>query len=377
MKKAGSVSLKFKPNLNQLTKKKELRDGLSVVAKVGDTLWLANDETLSLERLSLKQGNSGAYKYGKHTSFALNQYLQLPKPPADPDDIEEADLEGLAYQDGYLWLIGSHSLKRRNPDPDHSVEKNVDCLAKVTTDGNRFLLARIPLDKATCTLEKELEQGGKKRTVAQLQGDDRSSDLTVALADDEHLKSFLAIPGKDNGFDIEGLAVVGDRLFIGLRGPVLRGWAVILEVELQESGSVLTLRRNGKGGPFGIGGTERPYRKHFLNLGGLGIRDLMVWGSDLLILAGPTMALDGPVAIFQWKGGAEPAEESMVDGDSLKKIKNIPFGHGVDHAEGMTLFSDPDDAVPTVLIVYDSSSESRKVGTCKVKADIFTLSKLK
>jgi len=58
--------------------------------------------------------------------------------------------------------------------------------------------------------------------------------LTEALRGDQHLGLFIVIPGKDNGFDIEGLAGAGKRLFIGLRGPVLRGWAVILEVELKE-----------------------------------------------------------------------------------------------------------------------------------------------
>jgi len=55
------------------------------------------------------------------------------------------------------------------------------------------------------------------------------------------------------------LAVVGERLFFGLRGPVLRGWAVILEVELKEDNkqpSILELKSIGKKG--------RLYRKHFL-----------------------------------------------------------------------------------------------------------------
>jgi hypothetical protein len=44
------------------------------------------------------------------------------------------------------------------------------------------------------------------------------------------LHDFLPLPGKDNGFDVEGLAVFGARLFVGLWGPVLCGWAVILEL---------------------------------------------------------------------------------------------------------------------------------------------------
>ncbi|MNG03413.1 hypothetical protein D3C84_864920 [compost metagenome] len=35
------------------------------------------------------------------------------------------------------------------------------------------------------------------------------------------------------------------------------------------------------------------YRKHFFALNGLGFRDLCTSGDDLLILAGPTMDLDG------------------------------------------------------------------------------------
>ncbi|WP_347566178.1 DUF3616 domain-containing protein [Scytonema sp. UIC 10036] len=86
--------------------------------------------------------------------------------------------------------------------------------AKVTKDGNRFLLARIPIveKNGTYTLEKEVVQNGEKLTAAKLRGDDKGNDLTEALAQDEHLQSFLTIPGKDNGFDIEGLAIAGDRI---------------------------------------------------------------------------------------------------------------------------------------------------------------------
>jgi hypothetical protein len=33
----------------------------------------------------------------------------------------------------------------------------------------------------------------------------------------------------------------------------------------------------------------------------LGVRELCLMNSDLLILAGPTMGLDGPVRIYRWK----------------------------------------------------------------------------
>ena len=36
-------------------------------------------------------------------------------------------------------------------------------------------------------------------------------------------KSVEGIPSNDNGFDVEGLAVSGNRVFLGLRGPVLAG----------------------------------------------------------------------------------------------------------------------------------------------------------
>jgi hypothetical protein len=164
------------------------------------------------------------------------------------------------------------------------------------------------------------------------------------------------------------LAVVGERLFLGLRGPVLRGWAVILEVELKEDDkepSTLRLKN--------IGPKDRPYRKHFLHLGGLGIRDLCVHGPDLLILAGPTMDLDGPVTIFRWPGGAKPEEESMVPASELERVLDIPYGEGVDHAEGFTLFSPDGGKARSLLVVYDSASERRQLGESTVTADVFNL----
>ncbi len=76
--------------------------------RIGGTLWVTYDETISLELLTLNPaGDAG----GKHRQFSLADYFCLPAPLADSKAVEEADVDGLAYADGYLWLVGSHSLR--------------------------------------------------------------------------------------------------------------------------------------------------------------------------------------------------------------------------------------------------------------------------
>lgn len=371
MTEPSVVLLEFDPDLNAFGQDKSLRDGLSVALQIGNTLWVANDETISLERLSLvAEEKAGPYRYGHHQQFSLHDYLRLPVPPDDGADVEEIDVEGLDYHNGYLWLVGSHSLKRTKPKLKDGAKQAQEQLAEVRPDGNRYLLARIPLVErdGTYTLTKKETQNGKERTVAQLHGNHKGNDLTKALREDEHLGAFLGIPGKDNGFDIEGLAVAGDRLFLGLRGPVLRGWAVILEVELKEDNEKPSLLRLKSIGP-----DDRRYRKHFLHLGGLGIRDLCVQGSDLLILAGPTMDLDGPVTVFRWPKGTDPNGERVVPASELARVLDVPSGQGDDHAEGMTIFSPEGGPARSLLVVYDAASKTRQLGKSTVAADLFPL----
>ena len=368
------ILLEFNADHHDLEKGKRLHNGLSVVLQIADTLWVANDETMSLERLSLvSDDSSGIYGYGRHhTCFALKDYLELPKPLAGEEFAPtEVDVEGLAYEQGYLWIVGSHSLKRNKPAVEDGVKEARKALAGLSVEANRYLLGRIPVteENGTLTLTKSTTRKGKQLTAARLQTSDQGNALTEALMGDEHLSPFLAIPGKENGFDIEGLAVAGDRLFIGLRGPVLRGWAVILELELKESKTdpqVLKLRR--------IGPASRRYRKHFLQLGGLGIRDLCVQGADLLILAGPTMQLDGPVSVFRWRGGTAPKAESMLPADELDRVVDLAFGKGVDHAEGICLYAPNGKQAKSLLVVHDAASVSRQVGKNSLIADVFHLS---
>jgi hypothetical protein len=204
-------------------------------------------------------------------------------------------------------------------------------------------------------------------SAAQLAGSHLGTNhLMQALAHDNHLKDFLKIPGKDNGFDIEGLAVAGDRIFIGLRGPVLRGWAMVLEVAVQDThAGYFDLK------PIGPKGA--PYLKHFLHLEGMGIRELAISGQDILVLAGPSMDLDGTIALYRWPQVLRQAPtETITHRKELERLFEIPHGFGTttgqDKAEGLALFD-----TRHVVVVFDSPTEARKVNEDAVLADLYEL----
>jgi len=358
----------------------ELTGGLSAVLLMGEDLWVASDELTSVERLTLRRGGE---VFGGHRSFKLQGLINLPafgqKQPGGKKDVDqEIDIEGLDFDGGYLWLVGSHSIKRKKGDEDDKDDgdaKNIKKLSKSEADGNRYLLARLPVVRESQTGESLLAVASADGALkaAQLPGTMIDNSLMRAILEededgtpDPHLAPWLTLPGKDNGFDIEGLAVRGERVFLGLRGPVLRGWTVILELQLEGDGDApeLKLKR--------IGTKGRAYRKHFLDLGGLGVRDLCVDGDDLLVLAGPTMPHDGPIRIFRWAAGLAKNAETTVRADELEnRALTIPHGIGMDRAEGMALV--PGGNPPSVLIVYDAPSDERKIGDRGVRADIFGL----
>ena len=105
--------------------------------------------------------------------------------------------------------------------------------------------------------------------------------------------------------DVEGLAVSGNRVFLGPRGPVLRGWTVVIELQVtDESSGVFMLDV--------LGSSNVKFRRHFLQLEGLGVRDLVMHGKDVFVLAGPMMDLDGPVFIYRWSNALEQGADSLT-----------------------------------------------------------------
>jgi hypothetical protein len=329
-----------------------VRANLSAVTAHGDCLWLGTDEGTVLDRLTA----DGCNRYARHATFDLRQYLELPV------EGPEIDIEGLAIEGDHLWLVGSHARTRDKARPEEDGDKAaIRALADVDPNPNRWTLARIPLAAWNGT-GQELARAlpGRRAGVAQLAASSKRSALLEALADDRHLKRFLKLPAKENGFDIEGIAVTGERVFLGLRGPVLRGWAVILELKLEAVGGELRLCSVGRKG--------RCYRKHFLALEGGGIRDLRCMGDDLLILAGPTMALDGIARVHRWTPPSGKAD-TITSEQGCPALFEIPCTRGGDRAEGMVLLGDP----PALLVVYDSPAPARQHGEGEVDADLFAL----
>lgn len=331
---------------------------LSAVRVEGEHLWLAGDETATLERLTLDSPTVPTQGDGQR-SFALAELVDLPGPPE-----EEADLEGLARYGDWLWTIGSHSLVRKRIKSQHSEAKAYKRLAKVRFEPNRFVIARLAVQPDADGRPElvRVADDGRRSAIVGAPGSETLADL---IRDDEHLGPFLAIPSKDNGLDVEGLAVHGDSLYVGLRGPVLRGWAVVLEVLPQEDPA--------DPGRLVLGafpGGER-YRKHLLDLDGLGVRDLCPDGEDILVLAGPSMALSGPVRVYRWHGACATETGRVVRGDELTREIDLVHGEGVDHAEGIALLDA--DAPARLVVVYDSPAPARTPTDHVVLADRVTI----
>lgn len=331
---------------------------LSAVRVDGSALWVAGDETATVERL-LADDAVRPDQYGGQVSFRLADLVRLPGGEEDADD--EADIEGLARDGNFLWVVGSHSLRRKRIKPRHGGDEALARLARVRGQPNRQVLARIPVIDADGLPALVRESGPHRAAVFGSHG----TDLRDLLADDPLLAPFLPIPGKDNGLDVEGIAVSGDRVHLGLRGPVLRGWAIVLELRVEAEDPAdgeLGLR------PFDDG---RRYRLHALDLAGLGVRDLCPHGEDLLVLAGPTMDLDGPVHVFRWHGGCRADAPQVVRDQQLTRELDLPHGTGTDHAEGIGLLGPDDD--PRLLVVYDSPAPERLGDDGSVTADVVRL----
>jgi hypothetical protein len=339
-----------------------VQTNLSGAAFTGDWLWVAGDEACGIDRLRrLDPVGSETLRFGEVRDFPLADLLDLPG-----EAEEEADLEGMAEADGFLWVVGSHGLKRKDAKPDRDNAENAKRLAKTSLDGNRRLLACLPIEVDASGEPRLVRQAQDGRKALRLKGDAQTNVLTRALADDPHFGPYMGIPGKDNGFDVEGLAVDGRRLLLGLRGPVLRGWSALLEIAVEARGDQLRLEPLDDSGIL--------IRKHFLQLDGLGVRDLHFSGDDLYILAGPTMVLNGEIRVFKWPAARSELafnREPVRFESALTESISLPHGRGTNRAEALCdLPASLSAGKPSWLVLYDAPGADRRDGDHTVFGDL-------
>ena len=322
---------------------------LSAAARHGRALFLSCDETAGVDRL-LPDGDG----YGAHVHFNLGELVDLPDGPDG-----EMDIEGLCADGDWLWVCGSHSLKRDKPDADDGPAEGLETMRDIDWDKNRGFLGRVPLVQEDGA-PRPVARDGARRIAVVRQG--KSSALKRWLTGDPHLDPFLEIPSKENGLDIEGIAAKGLRCWLGLRGPVLRGRAVILDMEMKVTkGGHLKPRKLAHG---------RRYRKHVIDTRGLGIRDLKFDGDDLMILTGTALAGDGAAQLLRWHDAVSDVTEGLVQADRVTHAADLPYHGHVDHPEGIVPWNDAGEW----LVVYDSPARSRlSEDPAQVTADIWTI----
>lgn len=241
--------------------------------------------------------------------------------PLVSQGIIEIDIEAISHADGYLYVVGSHS-KARKTLSKKKYTKNRERIALVKTESTRDHLCRLKLNSY-----------GQVVPDAPI----HVTSLRSVIADDAILSRFTSIPSKENGIDIEGIAASGDDwLYVGFRGPVLRGnWTPIVRTNFRDIGDYTLL---------------------FVNLRGLGIRDMERVEEGFLLLAGPVGDGPGEYEIFYWNGqDCIPGEGSPVG--RCDSLGVLPLGakqaSNKAKAEGLSLLHES----PThfeVLIVFDS-----------------------
>lgn len=292
---------------------------ISALAAEAGRLWSASDEGATIERLVAVGPPATASRYEVAGSFALGELFEG---WGAPDSDHEADLEALCWDAAQrrLWLTGSHcwSLGQHGDaatfrdDARQRSRRRMRTLlgfVDVDADGNPVHGRCLPTGE---------DEGGLLAAIARL-GDACLTDALAKLS-------------KQGGLDIEGLAVWGRTLLVGLRGPVCQGDAIVLRANVDIAETALAI-------------TE-PLSVIRLGLGGLGVRDLLARGPDLLVLAGPMgeplEAGDRMFAVHEWKDAADAAAagtDMHVTLGAATRLADLTgaVAGGPEKPEGMTL----------------------------------------
>lgn len=245
------------------------------------------------------------FSYTPQTITPGNKIFLLPEHDELGTKYDETDAEGIAYSDGFYYIVGSHGLNK-------SGEKQP----------SRYFIYRVA---AEVVENSNADVGSSSTVTADVMRTARIDDL---LSKAEVLKDTAKLAPEKGGNNIEGLALNSGKLYFGLRGPVLSTGAVIVEAPVSSA----------------FEDTPGTLERHLVDLGaGQGIRDLATFEDGLLILSGPQDRQGGVARIYFWKpegtlklvaqlsevGSPEHQPEVlMVAGRAAGKVQMLVFEDG-------------------------------------------------
>jgi hypothetical protein len=224
----------------------------------------------------------------------------------------DPDAEGAAYYDGYFYVVGSHGVGRMNAELNSS-----------------FVVFRFKVDGQTGKPAFEVTDREVARQI------EKSFALRAAIRSAPFVGPYAEKPLNANGVNIEGVAVDGDRIYFGFRGPSVDGKGFILSAAID--------------GLFGIKPVDA--KVFALPLGATtGIRDLARVEGGLLVLSGSVNDQDITPAVWLWNpasgalkkfgdlGGTPPsakAETILVLGEDPQRYRVLVMHDGPANGEPM------------------------------------------
>jgi uncharacterized protein DUF3616 len=254
----------------------DILKNLSGVAADGRFLWTASDEGRTIECL---EPDGDGYRLRKQHSLD-KLFRNFAEESEDKNSPDEADVESLAVCDGALWICGSHCMVRRQTKRDRQKERDklpYPLRAEFNTRAGRHLLGKVALKD---------EGGGLAKPGSNFPFRSEKGNLHGILKENPFLEPFIDLPSKENGLDVEGFSTSdGKSLFLGLRGPRVDRYAVVVEIRVTN----------------GLKPSKGKSVTHFLDLEGLAVRDLAHFDDDILVLAGPVGESPGPFDLFRWR----------------------------------------------------------------------------
>lgn len=317
---------------------------VSAGAAAGTTLWTVSDEGSSVEQLTVGTGTPVA-SFGSAKSRDLFKLFPDFAPFGDKKR-PEVDLEAMCLDGQRLWMCGAHCWAKKESDAEND-KKLLNDEKQQRRRRARTLLGYAAIDQAGNLGEGRCLPSGEQ-----------AGGLLAAIARtaDDCLRASLMQFSKRGGLDIEGLAVRGDAMLIGLRGPVCGGLALVLRATVEIGEKALSIAA-----PPGIVG---------LDLGGRGIRDLLSDGDDILVLAGPMgeakHAADPRFTVHRWHNAwAAPATAGGVTAGlaGLPQILDLTPTDLGQKPEGLVLLPDG-----RLLVVHDGGVGPKGRLSCDVYA---------